>query len=251
MADDVPGLAASPRYRAVGDSALSVEFAAAIAPEVNRRVRALLAALDADPPPGVLDLVPAYRSLLIGYDPVVLGHAALLDRLRALEPVLELAAPLSRVVTVPVAYGGDFGPDLADVAAHTGLSPDEVIARHAAGRYTVYFLGFAPGFPYLGGLDPALTTPRLPQPRTSVAAGAVGIGGAQTGVYSLPTPGGWRIIGRTPVRLYDPATSQPFLLRAGDELHFRPIAAEEFVRLEGEVAAGRYRPELVTGEEAG
>src|SRR4051794_37746906 len=125
---------AAPRYRAVGDGALSVEFAPVIAPEVNRRVRALLAALDADSPPGLLDLVPGYRSLLISYDPVALGHAALLERLRALEPALSLAAPVSRVVTVPVAYGGDFGPDLADVAAHTGLSPDEVIARHAAGH---------------------------------------------------------------------------------------------------------------------
>jgi KipI family sensor histidine kinase inhibitor len=228
-----------------------VEFAPVIAPEVNRRVRALLAALDADPLPGVLDLVPAYRSLLIGYDPVALSHAALLERLRALEPALDLAAPASRVVTVPVAYGGDFGPDLADVAAHTGLSSEEVIARHAAGRYIVYFLGFAPGFPYLGGLDPALATPRLPQPRTSVPAGAVGIGGAQTGVYTLSTPGGWRIIGRTPVRPYDSAATEPFLLRAGDELRFRPIDAAEFAHLEGEIMAGRYRPEIVTGEGEG
>ena len=236
------------RYRAVGDSALLVEFAPVIAPEVNRRVRALLAALDAEPPPGLLDLVPAYRALLICYDPVVLGHAALLERLRALEPALGLAVPASRIVTVPVAYGGDYGPDLPDVAAHTGLSPDEVIARHAAGEYTVYFLGFTPGFPYLGGLDPALATPRLSQPRTAVPAGAVGIGGAQTGIYSLPAPGGWRLLGRTPVRLYDPAAEQPFLLCAGDELRFRAIDTDEYGRLDEAIAADRYEPEIVAGE---
>jgi inhibitor of KinA len=248
MGEAVGQVEAAPRYRVVGDGGLLVEFAPVIAPEVNRRVRALLAALDAEPPPGILDLVPAYRSLLVCYDPVVLGHAALLERLRALEPALAQAAPASRIVTVPVAYGGDFGPDLAGVAAHTGLSPDEVIARHAAGTYTVYFLGFTPGFPYLGGLDPALATPRLSQPRTAVPAGAVGIGGAQTGIYSLPAPGGWRLLGQTPVRLYDPAAEPPFLLRAGDELRFRAIAADEYARLDEAIAAGRYEPEIVAGE---
>lgn len=241
---------AAPRYRAVGDGALLVEFAPRIAPEVNARVRALLAAFDADPPPGLRDLVPAYRTLLIVYDPTVLRHAALLERLRALAAVPSSAAP-PRLVTLSAAYGGAFGPDLAAVAAHTGLTQEEVIARHAAGRYPVYFLGFSPGFPYLGGLDPALHTPRLPEPRLRVPAGAVGIGGAQTGIYPAVTPGGWRIIGQTPVRLYDPAAPDPFLLRAGDELRFRPIEAAEYARLAGEVAAGSYAPEISAAEGAG
>ena len=226
---------------------MSVEFEDEISPAVNRKVRALLAALDGDPPPGLLDLVPAYRTLLIVYDPLALPATALLERLRGLAGALDATPPPSRTVTIPVAYGGEFGPDLADVAAHTGLPEAEVIARHAAGRYPVYFLGFAPGFPYLGGLDPALATPRLARPRTAVPAGAVGIGGEQTGIYPLPTPGGWRIIGRTPLRLYDPAAPEPFLLRAGDILRPRPIEAAEFAALAEEVATGRYRPEIVAG----
>jgi inhibitor of KinA len=233
-----------PRYRAVGDSALLVEFAAAIAPAINQQVRALLAALDAAPPPGVRDLVPAYRTLLIRYDPTAITHAELLDQVRTLEDARHLVAPPGRTVTVPVCYGGEYGSDLAAVAAHTRLTTEDVIARHSAGRYIVYFLGFAPGFPYLGGLDASLATPRLPQPRPTVPAGAVGIGGEQTGIYSLATPGGWRIIGRTPVRLYDPAAAEPFLLRAGDKLHFRPVSPAEYAAVSEAVAAGTYQPDL-------
>ncbi|MGN6813653.1 MAG: 5-oxoprolinase subunit PxpB [Thermomicrobiales bacterium] len=236
-----PGL---PRYRAVGDSALLVEYALAIAPAINRQVRALLAALDATPPAGLRDLVPAYRTLLIRYDPTVITHAELLDRVRALEDASHAAAPPGRVVTVPVCYGGEYGPDLADVAAQTGLTTEEVVARHSAGHYPVYFLGFAPGFPYLGGLDASLATPRLPQPRPVVPAGAVGIGGEQTGIYSLTTPGGWRIIGRTPVRLYDLTAAEPFLLRAGDEVQFRPVTPEEYAAVSEAVAAGTYQPQI-------
>ncbi len=248
MTGDTSPAAAPPRYRPAGDGALSVEFAPEISPAVNRRVRALLAALDADPPPGLLDLVPAYRTLLIVYDPLRLSHAALLDRLRALDTATDAPPPVGRRVVLPIAYGGEFGPDLAAVAAHAGLTPEEVIARHGAGRYLVYFLGFSPGFPYLGGLDPALATPRLPEPRTSVPAGAVGIGGDQTGIYPQATPGGWRLIGRTPVRLYDPAAPEPTLLRPGDEIRPRAIDAAEFARLAEAVAAGRYRPEIAAGD---
>lgn len=247
MIDDGPTQSAGatpPRYRPAGDGALSVEFAAEISPAVNGRVRALLAALDAGAPPGLLDLVPAYRTLLIVYDPLVLPHAALLERLRSLERTAAAVPPPSRGVTIPVAYGGEFGPDLVAVAAHAGLSPEATIARHSAERYLVYFLGFSPGFPYLGGLDPALATPRLAQPRQSVPAGSVAIGGEQTGIYPQATPGGWRIIGRTPLRLYDPAAPEPALLRPGDELRLRPIDAAEFADLGEQVAAGRYLPEI-------
>lgn len=237
-----------PRFRVVGDSALNVEFAEEIAPAVNGQVRALLAALDANPPPGLIDLVPAYRALLAIYDPLVLPYPVLVERLRRLTSAVATVLPPGRRVTIPVAYGGQYGPDLADVAAHTGLSGAEVIARHSAGRYLIYFLGFVPGFPYLGGLDPALVTPRLAQPRTAVPAGAVGIGGEQTGIYPLTTPGGWRIIGRTPLRLYDPAATEPFLLHAGDELCLRAIDAAAFALLAEQVVAGAYQPEIVTLE---
>ncbi len=229
-ADD-PLSDAPPAYRAMGDGAVLVEFANVVSPRVNRRVQSLAAALDANPPPGLLDLIPAYRTLLVVYDPLAIGYDALLERLRMLDGLSQATAPVSRVVTLPVVYGGEFGPDLPVVAAHTGLPEDEVIARHTAGRYLVYFLGFSPGFAYLGGLDPSLATPRLREPRLRVPAGSVGIAGTQTGVYPEATPGGWQLIGRTPLRLYDPTTADPFLLHPGDELRFAAIDAEEYRRL--------------------
>lgn len=234
----------APVYRPVGDGALLVEFANLVSPQVNRRVRALVAALDVDPPPGLLDLIPAYRTLLVVYDPLAITHDALRERLRAMERTAASITPAARLITIPVAYGGEFGPDLPAVAAHTGFSEAEVVARHTAGAYLVYFLGFSPGFPYLGGLDPALATPRLPEPRLRVPAGSVGIAGGQTGVYPEATPGGWQLIGRTPVRLYDPEAADPFLLRAGDELRFRAIDADEFARLAAAIAAHEYTPEV-------
>lgn len=224
----------------MGDSAVLVEFANVAAPPVNRRVQALVAALDADPPPGLLDLIPAYRTLLVVYDPLVISYGALIEHLRTLDGLAQAATPPSRIVTIPVAYGGEYGPDLPVVAAHTGLTEDEIIARHTAGRYLVYFLGFSPGFPYLGGLDPVLATPRLREPRLRVPAGSVGIAGTQTGVYPEATPGGWQLIGRTPLRLYDRAASDPFLLHPGDELRFAAISVEEYRRLSSEVAASAH-----------
>ena len=215
----------------MGDGAVLVEFANVVSPRVNRRVQALVAALDTDPPPGLLDLIPAYRALLVVYDPLAIGYDVLLGRLRALEGRAEAATAPSRVVTLPVVYGGEFGPDLPAVAAHTRLEVDEVVVRHTARHYLVYFLGFSPGFPYLGGLDPSLATPRLREPRLRVPAGSVGIAGTQTGVYPEATPGGWQLIGRTPLRLYDPGAPEPFLLRPGDELRFTAIDADEYRRL--------------------
>lgn len=233
-----------PRFRAAGECALSVEFAPEISPATNQRVRSLLSALDRTPPSGLRDLVPSYRALLILYDPLELRY----ERLVALvEELLEdslLAAAPSRHVTLPVCYGAGFGPDLADVAGRAKLTVDEVIAIHSGTEYLVYFLGFAPGFPYLGGLDARLSTPRLPRPRTSVPAGSVGIGGEQTGVYSLPTPGGWRLLGRTPVPLYNPASQEPFLLRAGDRLWFEAVERAAYDEVAVEVAAGAYAPRI-------
>jgi inhibitor of KinA len=140
----------------------------------------------------------------------------------------------AETIEIPVCYGGAFGPDLAVVAAQARLSLEEVIARHAAPNYLVHMIGFAPGFPYLGGLDARLATPRKAAPRPLVPAGSVGIAGGQTGIYSLPTPGGWQLIGRTPLRLFDPARSQPSLLRAGLRLRFVPISKAEFQRLQHE-----------------
>ena len=229
----VPGRGTAPsppQYRRVGEGGLLVEFANEISPEVNRRVRTLLAALDATPPPGLLDLIPAYRTLLVLYDPLRLTDDQLITHLASLK-LEEASAPPARTVTIPVIYGGEYGPDLDAVAAHCGLTPEEVIVRHSSAIYLVYFIGFSPGYPYLGGLDPALHTPRLTQPRLVVPAGTVAIGGQQTGIYPQATPGGWRLIGRTPTRLYDPTASEPFLLRPGDEVRLRPIGAKEYAAI--------------------
>lgn len=244
MTGTLIGGARWPRFLPAGECALSVEFAPEISPETNQRVRALLSALDRAPPAGMRDLVPSYRALLILYDPLELKY----ERLTALvEGLLEDSSPSaapSRHVTLPVSYGADFGPDLADVAGLAGLTIDEVIAIHSEAEYLVYFLGFAPGFPYLGGLDARLKTPRLPRPRTSVPAGSVGIGGEQTGVYSLPTPGGWRLLGRTPVPLYNPASPEPFLLRAGDRLRFEAVERAAYDEIAVAVSAGLYGPRI-------
>ncbi|MBI2380419.1 MAG: 5-oxoprolinase subunit PxpB [Gammaproteobacteria bacterium] len=208
-----------------------IELGTGIDPGLNARVHALAARLDHAGLPGIADRVPAYASLCLHYDPLAWDYATLVERLRPLLEA-EAGAPCpGRELTVPVCYGGEFGPDLAALATHCGLSESEVIARHSAGAYPVYFLGFAPGFPYLGGLDPALAMPRRAQPRPRVPAGSVAIGGAQTGIYPQATPGGWQLVGRTPWRLFDPARQPPCRILPGDRLRFRAIGLEEFQAL--------------------
>lgn len=225
---------AKARIRVCGDSALLVELGEGISPRVHGRVLALrdrLAGL-----PGVVALVPSYRSLFAQYDPWEVSFEALCVAVEA-----ALARPPSRskpvearTVELPVCYDPALAPDLDEVARLHGLAADEVVALHSAPVYTVYLLGFTPGFAFLGGLDPRLRTPRLPEPRRRVPAGSVGIAGSQTGAYAVASPGGWRLLGRTPLRLFDPARAEPALLRPGDRVRFRPIAPDEYLRLGGE-----------------
>jgi inhibitor of KinA len=210
-----------PRILPVGDAALVVEFGDAIHPDIHRRVLALDHALTADPFPGLRETVPTYRSLLVYYDPRQFswdGARRLVAN--ALARSTDTPMPEPREVEIPVVYGGEFGPDIGFVAAHTGLSEEEVVRLHTSVTYTVYMLGFAPGFVYLGGLPEALATPRLPTPRPSVPAGSVGIAGLQTGIYGLSTPGGWRLIGRTPLTMLDLNRQPPTLLQPGDRVRF-------------------------------
>lgn len=203
-----------------GDRAISVVFPEEISEEVNARVLALCGAIDEAKIPGIINCVPGYHTLLVEYDPLQLtyGQTAGLVRPMTSSGRREVQG---RIVELPVCYGGELGPDLEAVAAHTGLVPEEVISRHAGNTYRVYMLGFRPGFPYLGGLDPALATPRLPTPRHRIEGGSVGIAGAQTGVYPEASPGGWNLIGRTPVKLFDEKRGP--LLRPGDDLRFVPV----------------------------
>ena len=214
------------RFLVAGDSALVVEFGDEISLEVNRKVHALADALGKSSLPGLAEAVPTYRSLLVHYDPLRLSC----DEVKAfVSEVLQKCGekpPLKpRVVEIPVVYGGEFGPDIEFVAEHNGLfSVEEVIRLHSGVAYTVYMLGFAPGFAYLGGMPEAIVTPRLETPRTLVPAGSVGIAGGQTGIYPIATPGGWRLIGRTPLKLFDPEQDPPTLLKAGDTVRFVPIS---------------------------
>jgi KipI family sensor histidine kinase inhibitor len=210
----------------LADTGLLFQLGAQTSTALTRRIAALTAALDAAALPGLIDLVPSYTTLMLTLDPALADPAAIAMTVRHfwLKAAATQPAP-GRQVTIPVIYGGERGPDLGDVAAHTGLSSEEVIARHAGAPYTVVCLGFAPGFAFLTGLPPELETPRLAKPRTHVPAGSVGIGGVQTGIYPLTTPGGWRLIGYTPSILFDPDRAEPFLLQPGDEVRFEPSGA--------------------------
>jgi KipI family sensor histidine kinase inhibitor len=221
-----------------GEGGLLVELGDAIDPDVNARVHALARAVVRRLGAPVLEVVPSYASLLVVFDPLRLSRERVEARVAAIAQEVEAirAGPPRRVVEVPVCYGGELGPDLEDVARAVGLSPAQVIARHSAPVYRVYFLGFTPGFPYLGGMDPRLACPRLPSPRLRVPAGSVAIAGAQTGVYSVESPGGWRLLGRTPLRLFDPdpGARRPFLLAPGDGLRFVPVDRVRFGALVAE-----------------
>ena len=220
---------------ALGDRALLAILGKGIDPGVNDKVHKLASLLRDRRLPGVHDLVPAYATVAVHYDPAawsggkVPPHEALKRKIIRLWKRAGTAAfPPPRQVEIPVCYGGAFGPDLAEVASLCALSEEEVIARHAAASYRVYMIGFSPGFAYLGGLDAAIAAPRRGTPRLRVPAGSVGIAGMQTGIYPLATPGGWQIIGRTPKRLFLPAQENPCLLNPGDRLRFVPVDAEAF-----------------------
>jgi inhibitor of KinA len=206
------------------DSSLLVVFGNAISPELHERVIALFHAFQARHDPRIRNLHPGYASLLIDFDPLRLTHDELASDIQQLASTNYSATGSSaNIVTIPVCYDVEFGPDLLDVAQHAGLPPEEVIRLHSGVTYLVYFLGFSPGFVYLGGLPEILHTPRLATPRPSIAGGSVGIAGSQTGIYPVDSPGGWKLIGRTPVRMFDPEATPPTRLQPGDSMTFSPI----------------------------
>lgn len=222
------------RFLNLGEQGLVAELGCTIDPAINARVQRLATALKEHAAPEIREVVPSYRSLLIMFDPLLLSRKVLREtvvRLARCNESTRVFCQGGKEIRLPVCYGGNFGPDLEFVASHNGLSPEEVIELHSRESYPVYMLGFLPGFPYLGGMSKRIATPRLPTPRRKISAGSVGIAGDQTGVYPLESPGGWRIIGRTPQRLFDPFRAEPFLVSPGDRVCFEPIDRSDYERL--------------------
>ncbi|MFT2011128.1 5-oxoprolinase subunit PxpB [Pontibacter sp. 13R65] len=222
----------------LGDAAIVVQFGDTISEEVHATVRAFSLLLEAQPFPGFIELVPAFTTVTIYYNPWLISQKGRYDPYQS---VVDLLLPLltqtyqephelpSRLIEIPVCYGGKYGPDLEFVAIHNGLSSEMVVSLHSATEYMVYMIGFAPGFPYLGGMNSLIATPRRDSPRPAIPPGSVGIAGDQTGIYPLQTPGGWQLIGRTPLTLFQPFRQSPSLLKAGDKVRFVPISEKEFL----------------------
>ncbi len=232
-----------PRFLTAGDRAVVVEYGDAIDEATNLRVRTLAAVLTVRRDAGIAEVVPTYRSLMLHYDPLRLARAdveaIVLD---AEQHLAEVALPRPRVIDIPTVYGGDYGPDLDDVAAWAGMPTDEVVAIHCGREYLIYMMGFMAGFPYLGGLSPRIAMPRLPSPRTKVPTGSVGIAQEQTGIYPTETPGGWRLIGWTPVRIFDATREPPVLFEAGDYIRFVPATGDQAQAIAAQIAAGSWTP---------
>src|SRR5579864_2972218 len=221
------------QFQRASDQSLLICFGQEITLDAHERVRKLLQLLESEPLAGIRNLHPAYCSVLVKFDALKWRHEELEQLLgKYLHRLQDVTLPETRQVEIPVCYGGEHGPDLEEVGALHAMTPQQVIDLHSSTTYFVYFLGFVPGFAYLGELPKPLVTPRLPTPRRSVPPGSVGIAGSQTGVYPVATPGGWRLLGRTPISLFQPNQNGLSLLSIGDRVRFHPISAKQFAALE-------------------
>ena len=225
-----------------GDSSILLQFGNTIDPAINRKIAATVQLMREQHINGVTDVIPAFCSLLIDYDPRVISYEQIKGRMEALVKIdVSAGNTRKRVFEIPVCYGGEYGPDIQNIADHAGLSVEEVIQIHTSRDYLIYMLGFLPGFTYLGGLDERIHTPRLANPRIRIPAGSVGIGGSQTGIYPMDSPGGWQLMGMTPVKTYDPDREVPILVEAGDYIRFVAIDEDEFHRIKELVDKNEYQ----------
>ncbi|MCF8075331.1 MAG: 5-oxoprolinase subunit PxpB [Desulfotignum sp.] len=229
------GVFNKPIFRIAGDRSFVVQFGSDINPEVNKKVRAMALGLRNNLPPGVVEIIPTYHSLLLVYDPLITRPEKLESDIERFGNTLsQLETEPIKVVRIPVCYGGEFGPDIENVGKSSGLSTKEVIQLHCEPEYLIYMVGFTPGFPFLGGLNEKLHTPRLKTPRMAVPEGSVGIANNQTGMYPITSPGGWQIIGKTPLKLFAPKRNNPFLYKAGDKIKYFSISPSEYERMKSE-----------------
>lgn len=233
------------KFLTAGDSAIVMEFGDTIEKEINARIAAVVENLKNKKIDGILDILPTYRSILINYDPVKISYGEMVETLKGLSKAdSNKQSDEVRLIEIPTLYGGEYGPDIDFVAKNAKLSEEEVIKIHSGTDYLVYMMGFIPGFTYLGGLDERIATPRLKSPRLKIDPGSVGIAGSQTGMYPLESPGGWQLIGRTPLKLFDDTKEPPVFIQAGDYIRYVPIDQKEYDRIKKEVENDTFKVSL-------
>lgn len=229
------------KYLSAGDKAVVMEFGNEISKDINAKIRNVVKSVEEAKVDGIVELLPTYRSLMIMYDPLKIEYSELISTLDFMSSKqVDNEEEKIKIVEFPTVYGGEYGPDINFVAEHNNIAVDEVIKIHTGTDYLVYMMGFTPGFTYLGGMSDKIVTPRLASPRTKIPAGSVGIAGAQTGMYPSETPGGWQLIGRTPLKLYDSDKEPPVMLSAGDYVRYVSVSEEEYLEIKKQVEEGTY-----------
>lgn len=222
-----------PKIMVISDNSIIIEYPPAISEEINGNIRSVTKAIKSRLGDEIVDIIPAYHNIIIGYDCLAVDPEVLCEKISVLVSGIEKSgAEEKEIVEIPVCYEEPYGLDMEDVCRIHNISKEELIRKHTKPEYLVYMIGFTPGFPYLGGMDESLATPRKKEPRSKIPAGSVGIAGSQTGVYPIASPGGWQIIGRTPLKLFDPYRENPVMIEAGQYIRYVSISAEEFEKIE-------------------
>jgi len=240
------------RIEAYGDSGIRIQFGEDISKETNEKIRCFCLLLKEKRIPGVIEWIPTYTAVSLIYDPFIIFYDQLKERIeKSFAEMKEMELPAAKITEIPVLYGGEEGPDISLVAERNKLDEQTVIDIHTSRDYLIYMMGFIPGFTYLGGMSEKIATSRKSNPRAEIQAGSVGIAGKQTGIYPVKSPGGWQIIGKTPVKLYDESKASPILLEAGNYIRFMPIGEQEFMEIEQKMKAGSYIPRTTLMQRAG